>query len=76
MAKAASQSTRRMNRRTVLAGAAAAAVPGPALALGADGPDPILAVIEARKATWAAVTGSTPDRYPHSLAVPMAIRTW
>jgi hypothetical protein len=41
-----------LNRRAVLAGAAAAAVPAPALALQED--DPVFAAIAARKATIAA----------------------
>lgn len=51
--KATDKSTR-LNRRTLLAGAAAVAAPVPALA-GSD--DPIFAAIAARKATYAAESG-------------------
>jgi hypothetical protein len=60
MAKATNQSTR-LNRRAVLAGAAAAAVPVPALAAGLNDPDPIFAAIAARAATWAAWGDSPHD---------------
>jgi hypothetical protein len=57
-----------LNRRAVMAGAAAAAVPAPALAASGDVPDPVFAAIEARKATWAASNDSPEDAdVPHAL---------
>ena len=54
-------SDNQLNRRTVLAGAAAVAAPVPALASISDGPDPIFAAIDAHRTALVAAKGSPDD---------------